>query len=225
MLGRFTHLLPWIRRPTALVVAIHGGGWIRGGPDQFKPMFSCWRAAGFRCVAPAYRKWAEGGTVRSSIDDTMAAARKAIARWPALPVYLVGSSAGGLVAVMVALRLPGRIAGVALINPVLDLSAQGYGSEATPSGGDEALSPLHVPLGGLPRTLIIHGTEDTVIPIKHAYRFRDRLIDARTPVTLVERKGHGHGWHDADESDRGEIESAIRDFILANSEDPSRLRR
>src|SRR4051794_22081602 len=69
-----------------VIVAIHGGGWIRGGPDQFIPMFACWSAAGLCCVATEYRLRSSGATIYDSIDDTIDAVREVMRRYPLQPI-------------------------------------------------------------------------------------------------------------------------------------------
>jgi alpha-beta hydrolase superfamily lysophospholipase len=53
------------------------------------------------------------------LDDTAAAIEAARRRHPGLPVFLVGHSLGGLIALLYALRRPAEIAGVAVTSPAL----------------------------------------------------------------------------------------------------------
>lgn len=57
-----------------------------------------------------------------------------------------------------------------------------------------AMSPiLHVD-GSLPPILIHHGDKDSLIPFDRSERFQQAAAVAGRPITLVPKKGKGHGW-------------------------------
>ncbi len=77
-------------------------------------------------------------------------------------LLLVGSSYGGLVAALLALRYPERFSGLVLCAPAL-------GRREPPNLRPEDLvAPPGVP------TVIIHGLQDDVVPIEHSRAYRDR---------------------------------------------------
>jgi phospholipase/carboxylesterase len=103
----------------------------------------------------------------------------------ALPKYpvdhrktvLLGFSQGGVMAYDLALRNPGRYAGLVALSSWL------------PSGLAESI-PTSPDLENLP-TLVIHGTEDPMIPVDMARQSRDGLAKLNVPTTYREF-GMGH---------------------------------
>lgn len=55
-------------------------------------------------------------------------------------------------------------------------------------------SPLYHATGKTPPTLIIHGDNDTLVPIQQAEIFIDKLKDLGVPAELSIKSGAGHGW-------------------------------
>jgi pimeloyl-ACP methyl ester carboxylesterase len=106
-------------------------------------------------------------------------------------VYIVGSSMGGLMASVIAAKNPDRFGALAELKGPTDLSAWYYESPSRqeliardcgnypPSAQPfcyqrMSVSSMPMNLGNMP-TLIVHGTEDTVVPFHHATQFRDGL--------------------------------------------------
>ena len=135
-----------------------------------------------------------GTTICDSLSDALDA-MPVLRGWAnGLPMIVVGASAGGLMACHLARdkRLPA--AGVVLINPVLDLSATGFVSKATPPGGDNSLSPLHMPIRHFPPVFILHGAVDRVVPIEASQRFADRLVANGFEATVKTIASAPHGF-------------------------------
>jgi phospholipase/carboxylesterase len=112
------------------------------------------------------------GELREWVDE-------AIARYPVDRdhVVLLGFSQGGVMAYDLFLREPGRFAGLAALSSWLQPEVM---PTATP---DEAFKGRPV--------LIMHGTNDPMIPVDRAQEARDRLLPLGLAVTLREfEMGH-----------------------------------
>lgn len=62
-------------------------------------------------------------------------------------------------------------------------------------------SPLEYVSKASAPMLIIHGTDDFIVPYKQATTLRDKLKECGVPVELLTLKGKGHGW-DGDTADQ-----------------------
>jgi len=83
------------------------------------------------------------------------------------PFLVVGSSMGGLLALLLQQAAPERVAGMLLCAPALHRpAAQGLSAEK------------------LPPTLIIHGTQDQVVPISVSRQFGTELIEVNDDHSL-----------------------------------------
>lgn len=180
-----------------IVFDIHGGGWVAGNPqmnDQLNADIIA--ACGVAVVSVDYRL-ATGAPLEALIDDCLTAARwllqDGLPDYAALPVVVVGESAGGHLAAVVlqALRrwpaLLERIAGAVLYYGVYDMagtpSVRSAGPDTlvlhgpgvlptlrmlTPAPDDDArrhpsVSPLFGDLGGMPPALMVVGERDPLL--------------------------------------------------------------
>lgn len=163
------------------VLYLHGGGYVLGSAGVAAPITARLAAADLRVVSLDYRL-APAHPFPAAVDDAAAAHTELRAAAPHRPVALAGDSAGGALALAVALRarLEGTAppAALALFCPHLahdpDPDAQGRAedgggralADAYRDGHDPAdplLSPLLAPadlLAGLPPTLVQTGTLD-----------------------------------------------------------------
>ncbi len=116
-------IAPAEARPAATLLYLHGGAYIAGSPEQYRPITIDFARQGFAVFAPAYR-----------LDPFPAPLAEAQAVYAALaarggPVVLAGDSAGGglALALMLALRDEGAPlpAAAALFSPWTDLSVSG----------------------------------------------------------------------------------------------------
>lgn len=125
--------------------------------------------------------------------------------------YLAGDSAGGGLALIAAQAAPGRVAGLTLMAPWLDLTMSNPGIDqvephdpwlrraglhpmAAAWAGDvpltdPRLSPIHGDLAGLPPTQILVGTRDITLP--DCRLLRDRM-PASVPLSYHEEPGAIH---------------------------------
>lgn len=56
------------------------------------------------------------------------------------------------------------------------------------------LSPLSAISSDTPPTLILHGTDDELVPYEQAVRFVDKLMEQKVAAELVTRQSAGHTW-------------------------------
>ena len=59
----------------------------------------------------------------------------------------------------------------------------------------KAISPVNHVSKDDPPTLILHGENDTLVPIQQAEIIIAKMKDADIPCELVRKKGEGHGWN------------------------------
>jgi acetyl esterase/lipase len=109
-----------------LMVFVHGGYWLRFGPEDFSHLAAGALAAGFACALPAYTLAPEARI--AAITAEVARAVAILAERVAGPVHLAGHSAGGHLAARMACEgvlpapLAARLARVVPVSPVADLA-------------------------------------------------------------------------------------------------------
>lgn len=116
---------------------------------------------------------------QAGIDAIAEFLDEALAMYPVDPrkTMLLGFSQGGVMAYDLALRNPGRYAGLVALSSWL------------PSGLAESIPPSPE-LESLP-TLVIHGTDDPMIPVEMARQSRDGLAKLKVSTTYREfEMGH-----------------------------------
>ncbi len=176
--------------PHPLVVAVHGGFWHdEWDRTHLRPLAHALVHRGFAVATPEYRRgpsaWALTSDDITAALDQVAGLVEAVA--PALvdtasPYTLTGHSAGGHLALWGGLRAgPARVDRIVALAPVADLTAAartGMGNGAVPEflGGvpDDlpdiyaAADPMHLLTDHTdrPPVVIVHGTEDTSVPVE-----------------------------------------------------------
>lgn len=144
------------------------------------------------------------------VADTIAGIRASAERGWADPgrVAVVGGSAGGMLALLVAVRAPDLVGGVAVWYPVTDLLALAARTHrferhslATLVGPLPAgtacyreRSPVHHVAALRAPVLVFQGDADPVVAPEQTQRFVDALRAAGGEVTLHRYPGEGHGW-------------------------------
>jgi dipeptidyl aminopeptidase/acylaminoacyl peptidase len=167
-----------------------------------------WQKAG-------YRQW--GGLMQRDLEDGVDALARAGTIDPAR-VCIVGASYGGYAALAGAAMTPQRyrcaisVAGVSdLGQMLLDIERSTGGDDSTISDwwrqsiGDReedraavrAASPVHMADRVAAPVLLIHGVEDTVVPIEQSRRMLRALEGAGKQVRFVELRGDDHWLSDA----------------------------
>ena len=144
------------------VLFCHG---LEGTPNGTK--VRAMQAAGIDVLAPDFQ-----GQVIAQRLDTLRAVLDTIPETE--PLLLAGSSYGGAVAAWTAVQQPERFAGLLLLAPALH-----YAEPPVPS--PEAYVPVPIP------TIVIHGTDDTVVPIEASEAYA-----ARAAHVQLRRVADGH---------------------------------
>ena len=177
------------------------------------------------------RQW--GGLMQTDVEDGVAALVRAGIADPER-VCIVGASYGGYAALAGATLTPDRyrcaasIAGVSDLNEFLRQRQAATGSESIFSDwwrlsiGDREedrdrirdLSPVHLAERVRIPVLLMHGTDDTVVPIAQSRRMLDRLRDAGKEVRFVELRGDDHWFSDA--QTRIQMLGELDAFLQAN---------
>jgi len=208
-------VLPRGIAPERSVLYLHGGGFV-SGIDRFhwRYVAALARAAGMRVVVPAYpltptHTWRDCHEPLLDLFEQTAIAS-------AGGVTLMGDSAGGGLALALAqqvVRRPGpQPTHLVLISPWVDLAGTTPGTEDANrvdpwlmlsklrlygtwwAGEDDVerpeVSPLNGDFTGLPRTMVLCGTRDLLLPqVREAVR---RASGAGFPVTYREEEGLLH---------------------------------
>jgi acetyl esterase/lipase len=204
--------------PQGVVILLHGGGW-QPNPAAYQgemPLAEQLQERGFATIVVGYD---EGETGFREIEGIYSKARK---RYPGLPICAHGISAGGTLALMLAVREPRLTCVVGLVTPT-DLTTvgdQGGGTVhelAVRAFGEDNLadySPARFADKIKARVLLLPAQTDPIVPLAQAREFvRKRpstqlfVIPAGpTPVSFL---------HGASASASGTLEAVNRgyDFI------------
>lgn len=216
----FTPKNPALRGTRAGMVIFHGGGWSEGEPSWAFARARHFAERGLVAVAAQYRL-SDGKTITPL--DAMADAR-AVIRWmrtqsAALgidPSRIVahGWSAGAHLAASAAIfdhhpaesdRPSAAPNALVLVSPAVALESDAWvkrllGGRATASD----VSPDAHVRRGLPLTIILQGSTDSVTPLPGVTRFCDRMIAAGNRCELHVYEGFGHLFTPAGIPDTGQ---------------------
>jgi acetyl esterase len=153
------------------------------------------------------------GTAESDIRKAVAFVKDHASEYRVNPnrIALLGESAGGQLASMAALR-PGAdasVQGVVAFYTPSDLATLARTSAMIPDGVRDAVkgtlfddllmagltefSPINAVSESAPPFLLIHGTDDNVVPFAQSERFCDKLRASSVACELYAVKGGGHG--------------------------------
>jgi len=235
-------LAPPGARTDAVVLYLHGGGYVIGSPRSHRHLAAAIaRAAGTRALLLDYRLAPEH-PFPAALDDALAAYRWLLGRGvsPARIVVAGDSAGGGLtVATLLALRDRGEPlpAGGVCISPWVDLTCSGasYATKAAVDpivirdgvdmmahayvgAGDRKaplVSPLYADLRGLPPLLVQVGSDEVLLD--DALGLGSRARGAGVDATVEEWPAMVHVWHwflpMLDEAERAI--GVIGDFVRA----------
>jgi len=209
------------REPGPAVVFFHGGGFVIGDLDTHASFCAeMARVLRLPVISVDYRLAPENRWPAAP-DDAEAAARWVATSPPELErgvtgLVLCGDSAGGNLAIVVALDLRDRPAEVPVIvqapiypatdmggdHPSFSAFAEGYllsrdtmlwfNDSYAADIGHQRSSPLNADLAGLPPAVIITASLDPIRDQGRAYAAK--LIGAGVPVVFREAKGNIHGF-------------------------------
>ena len=196
------------------MLVIHGGGWRKGSPQGVKGCGEYLCRCGFVCLAPEYRLSGEAHWP-AQLEDVKCAIRYLRANAESLGVDpdrigAVGDSAGGHLALMTGLvtafeglggheAYSSSVSAVgALYAPVRVGRTRASGEPLgllAPEASDrdfERASPLFYDLGDFPPCLLIHGAEDTGVPLSGTLEWYRKLTKAgrETELHVFAREGH-----------------------------------
>jgi acetyl esterase/lipase len=223
-----------------VVCLLHGGFWrMPYGRDQMVDVAHDLVAHGFAVWNLEYRRLGAPGVAWSAILDDVAAGVDHLADLSGEAggvdlrrVFVAGHSAGGHLALCAAARshapvtpsMRVRVCGVAGLAPIADLAGayeKRSGGEVVAEllGGTPAAHPELLraasPIEMLPlrvRQLIVHGVEDTAVPIELSRRYAQAAEHAGDDIELVELADTGHmEFLDA----RSDAHTTLRRWLLA----------
>lgn len=212
------------------VVLVHGGAWTGGSKNDsdIKDIARLLVESGFVVFSINYRLIDEGGRFPHNIDDVQSAVvflskHASQYRVDSTRVSLLGVSAGAYLSLMVAYS-PGfgrqHLRAVIAVCPATDLRQVPEALTAEYLGdkiekGSRILkksSPLNLAKFGIP-TLIVHGTEDKVVPFEQSSRLEKALKKANVAVRLVSLNGAAHNFLLNDNSQRQLAFNEIQHYL------------
>jgi acetyl esterase/lipase len=204
--------------PRPCILIIHGGGWNSGDETQLPERSRQLAAMGYRVASMAYRlaprfRWP------AQKEDVAAALAYLKAHAAELGIdphrfILLGRSAGGQIALdaAYALRDPAILGCIASYPPTDMNFAYWTGGENDILGSRKLVrgimggppasapdlyrdaSPLDFVGPDTPPTLLIHGTRDEIVWVRHSERLRERMLHAGRPCFLLELPWATHGF-------------------------------
>jgi acetyl esterase len=202
--------------PHAVILFLHGGGWVVCSNDTHQPLAVAIAAATGAAVVMIDYRLAPEHPYPAAVDDALAGlawvrAHGAAHGLDGARIVVAGDSAGGNLAAVVAAHAP-DLAGQWLIYPVTDYpdperhgsyreNDQGYGLSTAAmrwywaqycGDGPNARPMLRTNLAGLPPTLVQTAQYDVLRDEGEAYAAA--LAAAGVPVTCTRHAGMAHGF-------------------------------
>lgn len=218
----FDFMRPDGEGPYPLVVFLHGGGWISGDKTMYRDEAIWLAGQGFACACIEYRL-APLYPFPVPVADCQDFIKFSREIAPVLAIdpeniTAIGNSAGGHLALMLGMCQSrfGEAGGSAeRVNAVVDIC--GIADMGNPSdvhyplamqfleqfmdGGYEgreniwsAASPLNYVQEAQGRYLVIHGSEDEVVPVEQSRKLAQGLSSAGLPCRFVELDGEAHSF-------------------------------
>jgi acetyl esterase len=201
--------------PFPAVIIVHGGGWIGGHREySVQPLFDPLAKAGFAWFSISYRLATNLMQFGVAVDDVKTAidhVRTHAREYKVDPnrIAILGESAGAHLAALAVERSPESVAAIVALYPPTDLVSLAQNARAIPDGIRQALkavgmeelilgylremSPIEHVKPGLPPFLLVHGTQDTVVPYEQSKQMLAKLHRSGVPAELVTVEGGGHG--------------------------------
>ncbi len=237
VVGRETLTLSIIRPLAAemalpVVLAIHGGSWMRDRQEQMRAAAERLAEHGFAVAVVEYRL-APAHAFPAQWDDVCQAARwvndhAETYGFDPHRIFVMGVSAGGQLAALLAVQAREHVpkfAGAIIISGPMDLTAPLPNTTARRIlrgylGADQRqrpdlyakASPITYVTPEAPPFLLVHGTKDPLVPYDQATRMTRALREARVPVTLVPID-MGHPALSETAAEREQILAAVLQFL------------
>jgi acetyl esterase len=191
------------RRHRPLALLVHGGGWSGGRPDEMLPVARMILELGYLPVLVQYRRLGEAATLDDSVADLRSAWDHVVDRSASLGgtvegSMVIGGSAGGhlaLYAFGAREDLVESPRSLLLLCHVLDTSPErGFGGDQL--GEDwPRWSPRHAPMRIDLPTLVLHGSDDAIIPLGTTRQAVEAMNSAGGKVRLSVLEGLSHGFY------------------------------
>ena len=199
------------------MLCFHGGGGVGGSPDMMDGFAaSMLKTMDVRMAVPQYRVL--NTCPEATLDDMLTDAADAF-QWSkdnaaGEKLWLLGASFGSLLALELALKHPESVAGLILLNPVTNTGEGGFSNRIIDPTKHAALSPLarykgHPLLAKL-RCLIVHGTDDDVVPVQASRDFA--ALWPQGQCELVELPNATHGFFNRSPRD-AETAKLVKRFV------------
>ena len=213
--------LPGLNTNGVCIVFLHGGGFVSGTRHNWDSTARHFRDLGYTCacvdyrLAPAFRYPAALEDARLSISFLRSHSNQY--RFNPNEVAVVGSSAGGCLALKLGTLRPDDALGLSAEACITDtrpqalvlecpvstfhrMDRQGWVSaylgheERGSEGLYRAASPLDELHGGVTDALIIHGSDDAVIPFAQSEALDHRVRETGGYSELIRLQGVGHAF-------------------------------
>ncbi len=210
--------------PAPAIVWYHGGGWREGKAGQFFEHGKILAKRGMFSISVDYRGYAGDRTNRDiapCIEDAKSAFRWVVTHAKELGIdpdriAAGGGSAGAHLAASLA-TLPGFNAvgediSVSTIPRLAILFNPAVGKRdriATPDS-----DPTDFVNEKAPQSLILHGIEDTTVPISDAYLFQDKLKSHGIDCRVIAYEGQGHAFFNYDDGGNPYYYKTVGDMLL-----------
>ena len=196
------------------IVFFHGGGWTGGSPGQFTEHSKYLVTRGMVCVQVQYRLLDKKGseppvTCCRDAKSAMRWVRSRAVEFGIDPNRIAsgGGSAGGHLAAFVGMvegtddptddtKVSARSNAMCLFNPVFDNGPDGWGAKRVGDRFPE-FSPFHNVTKDDPPGIVFLGSSDSLVPVKTAHDFKQKMSDAgvKSEVHIFEGMPHGFFNH------------------------------
>jgi acetyl esterase/lipase len=196
-----------------LIIVIHGGAWTFGDAAQFPATLSDLHERGFAVLALNYRKLPQHRWP-TQISDVELTISEIISRRPdGAELWLYGRSAGGQLALLAAEKFKRMVSGVVAIYPVTDIKAlyesgrekdildtrallrHLLGDQIRFDGKKQAdASPTQRISAEFPKTLLVHGERDPVVPVGQSELLANRLKNLGVQFTEIRLSRATHSF-------------------------------
>jgi acetyl esterase len=204
--------------PFPAAILVHGGAWVRGDRrTEVEPLFKPLSEARIAWFSIDYRLAGNYLQFGDAVEDVEAAIRfvkSHAAEYRVDPnrIALIGESAGGHLAALAALAsapdlrvrtvvafysptdLVGLAKNSALVPQWVRQNLEGSPWESMILSRLKQLSPIDRVHAGMPPFLLIHGTDDRLVPFQESRAMCDRIKSVGGKCELYPVRGAGHGF-------------------------------